>query len=77
MLLRNRAAKSNPCLDTSNDFESWKSVIIIAESLEEQTQDLIISLKDALFKNAGDEIDVVDWNKLSSIFLAFVDSCGA
>ena len=65
--------KSNPCLDTSNDFESWKSVIIIAESLEEQTQDLIISLKDALFKNAGDEIDVVDWNKLSSIVSCF---CG-
>jgi hypothetical protein len=60
-------------LDTSNDLESWKSVIIIAESLEEQTQDLIISLKDALFKNAGDEIDVVDWNKLSSIVSCF---CG-
>ncbi|KAJ6897385.1 hypothetical protein NC651_023295 [Populus alba x Populus x berolinensis] len=65
--------KSNPCLDTSNDFESWKSALIIAESLEEQTQDLIISLKDALFKNAGDEIDVVDWNKLSSIVSCF---CG-
>ncbi|KAL3580749.1 hypothetical protein D5086_018584 [Populus alba] len=65
--------KSNPCLDTSNDFESWKSVIIIAESLEEQTQDLIISLKDALFKNAGDEIDAVDWNKLFSIVSCF---CG-
>ncbi|KAJ6906320.1 hypothetical protein NC652_023922 [Populus alba x Populus x berolinensis] len=65
--------KSNPCLDTSNDFESWKRVIIIAESLEEQTQDLIISLKDALFKNAGDEIDAVDWNKLFSIVSCF---CG-
>jgi len=41
--------------------------------LEEQTQDLIISLKDALFRNAGDEIDVVDWNKLSSIVSCF---CG-
>ncbi|KAF9676119.1 hypothetical protein SADUNF_Sadunf09G0105100 [Salix dunnii] len=50
--------KSIPCLDTSNDFESCKSVNIIAESLEEQTQDLIISLKDA-----GGEIDVVDWKK--------------
>ncbi|CAK7329555.1 unnamed protein product [Dovyalis caffra] len=63
--------KSDPCVDTSNDFESWKSVLLIAESLKEQTQDLIISLKNALCKKVGDEIDVVDWNKLSSIVSCF------
>ncbi|KAJ6395742.1 hypothetical protein OIU77_020908 [Salix suchowensis] len=40
--------ESVSCLDTTNDIESWKSVLLIAESLKEQAQDLIISLKDAL-----------------------------
>lgn len=63
--------ESLPCLDTSNDVESCKSVILIAESLKEQAQDLIISLKDAhCNEKSSDEIDV-DWNKLSSMVSCF------
>ncbi|KAJ6765963.1 UNHEALTHY RIBOSOME BIOGENESIS PROTEIN 2-like protein [Salix purpurea] len=63
--------ESVSCLDTTNDIESWKSVLLIAESLKEQAQDLIISLKDALCREKlSDEIDV-DWNRLSSMVSCF------
>uniref|UniRef100_A0A2P2J3V6 Nucleolar 27S pre-rRNA processing Urb2/Npa2 C-terminal domain-containing protein n=1 Tax=Rhizophora mucronata TaxID=61149 RepID=A0A2P2J3V6_RHIMU len=62
----------DPCLNLCKDVEAWKSIVAVAESLKEQTQNLLILLKDALYdKKVGDGISVVNFTKLSSMVSSF------
>lgn len=64
--------KSGPRMDSSKDIEAWKNVLLLAETLKEQTQGLLVSLKDApCNEKAGDDINFVDLNKLSSVVSCF------
>ncbi|KAJ9130672.1 hypothetical protein P3X46_034212 [Hevea brasiliensis] len=57
--------ESDPCFDSSENSEAWKSILLVAESLKDQTQGLLISLKDGLInEKAGCDDNL---NKLSSI----------
>ncbi|OAY51263.1 hypothetical protein MANES_05G200700v8 [Manihot esculenta] len=58
-------SESDPCLDSSGNSKAWKSILLVAESLKEQTQGLLISLKDGrINEKAGNNVNL---NKLSSI----------
>ena len=57
--------ETNPCSDSSKAVDTWKNVVLVAEALKEQTENLRISLKDALC-NKRVEDGTVDLNRLSS-----------
>ncbi|XP_050231110.1 uncharacterized protein LOC126680105 [Mercurialis annua] len=57
---------STSLLDILENDKAWKSILFVAESLKEQTQDLLTSLKDALCnEKVQNHVDLVDLNKLS------------
>ncbi|XP_021819976.1 uncharacterized protein LOC110761732 [Prunus avium] len=61
-------SESDTCLDSSDYIEAWKSVTIIAKSLKEQMQSLLVNLKDALGNGkVGIGVDGLNLNKFSSL----------
>ncbi|KAJ0076531.1 hypothetical protein Patl1_36109 [Pistacia atlantica] len=69
---QNNLKESGPCLDSFKEFEAWKSMFLVMESLEEQAQSLLVSLKDALCdRKVGVCGKVVNLNKLSSLVSCF------
>ncbi|KAJ4967043.1 hypothetical protein NE237_018892 [Protea cynaroides] len=63
---------SDPRFDFSGHVNAWKSVVLMADSLKEQTQSFLESLKN-LHCNANSEpgVDIVNLNELSSIISCF------
>lgn len=53
------------CSDYLKDVDAWKNIVLVGEALMEQTEDLCISLKDALH-NKKVEVGYVDLDGLSS-----------
>ncbi|XP_031260000.1 uncharacterized protein LOC116118175 [Pistacia vera] len=69
---QNNLKESGPCLDSFKEFEAWKSMFLVMDSLEEQAQNLLVSLKDALCdRKVGVCGKVVNLNKLSSLVSCF------
>ncbi|CBI37935.3 unnamed protein product, partial [Vitis vinifera] len=62
--------ETDPCSDSSKAVDAWKNVVLVAEALKEQTENLLISLKDALC-NKRVEVGTVDLNRLSSLVSCF------
>ncbi|KAL6335522.1 hypothetical protein AAG906_030650 [Vitis piasezkii] len=56
--------------DSLKVVDAWKNVVLVAEALKEQTENLRISLKDAFF-NKRVEVGTVDLNRLSSLVSCF------
>ncbi|GAV60305.1 Urb2 domain-containing protein, partial [Cephalotus follicularis] len=64
--------KSDHSADSSKDIEAWKGVLLLADSLKEQTQILFVTLKDAICdEKKGLNINALKLNKLSSIISCF------
>ena len=61
---------ADSCSDSLKAVDAWRNVVLIAEALKEQTENLCISLKDALC-NKKVEIGTVDLNRLSSLVSCF------
>ena len=62
--------ETDPCSDSSKAVDAWNNVVLVAEALKEQTENLLISLKDALC-NKRVEVGTVDLNRLSSLVSCF------
>jgi hypothetical protein len=64
--------ESDPCLDSTNSIEAWKSASLVAKILKEQTQSFFISPKDALCTGTvGLGVNVVKLNRFSSVVSCF------
>jgi hypothetical protein len=64
--------ESDPCLDSSNSVHAWKSVTVVAKSLKEQMQNLLVNLKDGLCNGkVRIGVDILSLNKFSSITSCF------
>ncbi|KAK9287343.1 hypothetical protein L1049_015758 [Liquidambar formosana] len=62
----------DPFSESSKDIDAWKRVILVAETLKEQTKSLLISLKDAFCnEKLGVGVSAVHLNKLSSMVSCF------
>ena len=62
--------ETDPCSDSSKAVDAWNNVVLVAEALKEQTENLCIYLKDAFF-NKRVEVGTVDLNRLSSLVSCF------
>ncbi|XP_042507828.1 uncharacterized protein LOC122083947 [Macadamia integrifolia] len=63
---------SDPRFDSSGHASAWKGVVLMADSLREQTQSFLESLKNTHSNaNFGPGVDVVNLNKLSSMISCF------
>jgi hypothetical protein len=64
--------ESDPCLDSTNSIEAWKSASLVAKILKEQTQSFFISPKDALCTGTvGLGVNFVKLNRFSSVVSCF------
>lgn len=64
--------ESDPCLDSSNSIQAWKSVTVVAKSLKEQMQNLLVNLKDGICNGkVRTGVDILSLNKFSSITSCF------
>ncbi|XP_048420292.1 uncharacterized protein LOC103958506 [Pyrus x bretschneideri] len=60
--------ESDQCLDPSNSIDARKSVGIIAKSLTEQMQSVLLNLKNGPYKRkVGIDVDALNLNKFSSL----------
>eukprot|EP00257_Ricinus_communis_P021427 XP_015580921.1 uncharacterized protein LOC8285148 [Ricinus communis] len=60
--------ESDSRVDSWGSDKGWKNILVMAESLKEQTQGLLIYLKDALCnEKLGNGVDLVNLNNLSSM----------
>uniref|UniRef100_A0A5B7BNV3 Nucleolar 27S pre-rRNA processing Urb2/Npa2 C-terminal domain-containing protein n=1 Tax=Davidia involucrata TaxID=16924 RepID=A0A5B7BNV3_DAVIN len=60
------------CLESSECIDAWKTVVLIAETLREQTRNLLVSLKETIFNaKVGGCAGVLELKKLSSIISCF------
>ncbi|KAJ4826097.1 hypothetical protein Tsubulata_010944 [Turnera subulata] len=71
-LQQSSSGRSGPYFDFSRDTEAWKSVLHVVETLKDQAQGLLISLKDTLAaEKMGDDTNVVNLNNLSAMISCF------
>ncbi|XP_037491861.1 uncharacterized protein LOC105643786 isoform X2 [Jatropha curcas] len=59
--------ESDPCLGSLENNEAWKSILLMAQSLTQNMQGLLISLKGSLINEKAENDVNVNLNKLSSI----------
>ncbi|KAF8405366.1 hypothetical protein HHK36_010270 [Tetracentron sinense] len=72
LLEHNNLVASDPDFDSSEHFDAWKYVVLMAETLKEQTKSLLDSLKSTLCNSQGGAgVNVVNMNKISSTMSCF------
>ncbi|KAJ8767566.1 hypothetical protein K2173_017910 [Erythroxylum novogranatense] len=68
----NSSSQFDRCLGSFKDVESWKNILVLAESLKEQTQDILTSLKDDPHNNGIENgTSVLNLTKISSLVSCF------